>query len=118
MLSKSLVSSLVFVAYYSLYIAFDFSSTIIMLRDLVPLLLLGIAWAGPVQSGTPDSVYDFNPDMAEFYSKVSDYINSATDKSASCDVSTVSLPPDASGLPAPNATLKYVLLGIGTQVRT
>jgi hypothetical protein len=66
-----------------------------------------------------DNAYDWSDELAEFYGKVSQYINAAKHFKASsyCDPSKISLPSYASGLTSPT-DLKpvYVALGRGTQV--
>jgi hypothetical protein len=77
------------------------------------------AWAAPTSNSFWNNVYDFTPELEEFYSRVSDYINNGKfgkDTSQECDASKVSLPTEASGLPSPTGTLKYVAIGRGTQV--
>lgn len=76
------------------------------------------AWAAPTNPFF-NNVYDFTPELEEFYSKVSDYINNGKfgkQNSQECDASKVALPAQASGLPSPTGTLKYVAIGRGTQV--
>lgn len=75
-------------------------------------------WAAPTNPFY-DKAYDFTPELEEFYSRISDYINNGKfgkGISQVCDASKVALPASASGLPAPSGTLKYVAIGRGTQV--
>ncbi|GAQ10532.1 hypothetical protein ALT_7853 [Aspergillus lentulus] len=67
-----------------------------------------------------DNVYDYSDELAEFYSKVSHYIDDAKDvftATTTCDPSKIALPAFASGLPSPgNQKPLYVAVGRGTQV--
>ncbi|KAL3475870.1 hypothetical protein BJX99DRAFT_228765 [Aspergillus californicus] len=67
-----------------------------------------------------NNFYDFSDDMAEFLGRVSKRVNNVGElfdrSSLSCDISSISLPDFASGLPAPTEQSPlYVALGRGTQ---
>jgi hypothetical protein len=96
----------------------SFISATMRLNFLLVATMAVVACAAPTKT-VYDDVYNFSPSLAEFYSKVSQYIDKFADGALpSCDVSKVALPAQASGLPSPsNQTLKYVAIGRGTQVR-
>ena len=68
-----------------------------------------------------DHAYDWSDELAEFYGKISQYINTAKHNiraPSACDVSKIALPSYASGLTSPDGLKPvYVALGRGTQVR-
>ncbi|RHZ61017.1 hypothetical protein CDV55_102352 [Aspergillus turcosus] len=78
--------------------------------------LMATAFAAPFFF---DNIYDYSDELAEFYSKVSEYIGDAKDvhtATRTCDPSKIALPAFASGLPSPgNQKPLYVAVGHGTQ---
>ncbi|KAJ5131198.1 Protein of unknown function DUF3455 [Penicillium bovifimosum] len=66
-----------------------------------------------------NDAYKWTNDMAEFYGKVSQYINTAKKDirvPTACDVSKIALPAYASGMTSPSGLKpRYVALGRGTQ---
>ncbi|KAJ5789165.1 uncharacterized protein N7518_006176 [Penicillium psychrosexuale] len=66
-----------------------------------------------------DDAYNWTEEMAEFYGKVSQYINTAKHNiraPGACDVSKIALPSYASGMASPSGLKpRYVALGRGTQ---
>lgn len=87
---------------------------------LAPLItcLAAVSLAAP--TNFLDNAYDWSDELAEFYGKVSEYINTAkhnTRAAAACDNSKIALPSHASGMTSPSGLKpKYVALGRGTQV--
>lgn len=83
---------------------------------LILASLATLAVAAPT-SNTFDDVYNFNPNLEEFYSRVSNHISKLARgfQITNCDLSNVTVP--SSSLPAPTGTLKHVAIGRGTQVR-
>lgn len=80
---------------------------------LILASLASVAVAAPTGS-TFNDVYNFDSNLAEFYSKVSAYIGQTNKRDPfTCDMSKVSLP--SSSLPAATGNLKYVAVGRGTQ---
>lgn len=84
-------------------------------------LLLSLATASLAAPSTFfDHAYDFSDELAEFYGKVSKYINNVRHNITpfgTCDPSKITLPSFASSLPSPDGvTPMYVALGRGTQV--
>ncbi|KAJ5162674.1 Protein of unknown function DUF3455 [Penicillium coprophilum] len=80
------------------------------------ICLAAISFAAPTTF--LDSAYDWNDELAEFYGKVSQYINSAKHniRASTCDVSKIAMPSYASGLTSPSGLKpRYVALGRGTQ---
>ena len=67
-----------------------------------------------------DDAYNWTDEMAEFYGKVSQYINTAKHNirtPGACEVSKIALPSYASGMTGPSGLKpRYVALGRGTQV--
>jgi hypothetical protein len=67
-----------------------------------------------------DGAYDWTDELAEFYGKVSQYINSAKHNTRGphvCDTSKIAMPFHASGMASPSGLKpRYVALGRGTQV--
>lgn len=83
-----------------------------------------LAWLMATAFAAPfffDNIYDYSDELAEFYSKVSEYIGDAKDvytATRTCDPSKIALPAYASGFPSPdNQKPLYVAVGHGTQVR-
>ncbi|KXG50662.1 Protein of unknown function DUF3455 [Penicillium griseofulvum] len=66
-----------------------------------------------------DGAYDWTDELAEFYGKVSEYINSAKHNTRGphvCDTSKIAMPSYASGMASPSGLKpRYVALGRGTQ---
>jgi hypothetical protein len=89
---------------------------------LAPLLLSMVAVSSAAPSNFFNHAYDFSDELAEFYGKVSKYIDNVRHNvtpSSTCDTSKISLPSFASSLPSPDGvTSMYVALGRGTQVCT
>lgn len=89
---------------------------------ILPWLLSLVAVSTAAPSNIFNDAYDFSEELAEYFSKVSQNIESSKRESpgsfSSCDVSQISLPSYAlSGLTNPTGlTLTYVALGRGTQV--
>lgn len=67
-----------------------------------------------------DDAYDWSDELAEFYGKVSQYINTARHNirvPGACEASKIALPSYASGMTSPSGLKpRYVALGRGTQV--
>jgi hypothetical protein len=87
-----------------------------------PFIVL-FAWLTATAYAAPaffDNIYDYSDELAEFYSKVSHYIDDSKDvftATTTCDPSKIALPAFASGLPSPgNQKPLYVAVGRGTQV--
>jgi hypothetical protein len=87
---------------------------------LAPTLLSMVVVSSAAPSNIFNNIYDFSDELAEFYGKVSKYIDEVSrdvTPSTTCDTSKISLPSYASSLPSPDeATPMYVALGRGTQV--
>ncbi|KAJ5834103.1 hypothetical protein N7447_000129 [Penicillium robsamsonii] len=80
------------------------------------ICLAAISLAAP--TNFLDSAYDWNDELAEFYGKVSQYINTAKHnvRASSCDASKIVMPSYASGMTSPSGLKpRYVALGRGTQ---
>ena len=88
------------------------------MRFALILCLTAVSLAAP--TNFLDDAYDWSDELAEFYGKVSQYINTQKHNiraSAACDASKISLPSYASGLTSPTGLKPiYVGLGRGTQV--
>ncbi|KAJ5167180.1 uncharacterized protein N7482_005961 [Penicillium canariense] len=89
-----------------------------MRLTLILLSLVTVSLAAPANFF--DGAYDFSDDLAGFYAKVSQHISrvqkSSATPSATCDLSSITLPSYASGLPSPDGlTPMHVALGRGTQ---
>ncbi|CAI7608523.1 unnamed protein product [Penicillium glandicola] len=84
-----------------------------------PLIICLAATSLAAPTNFLDDAYNWTDELAEFYSKVSQYINTAKSNvkaSATCDTSKIALPSYASGLTSPTGlTATYVALGRGTQ---
>lgn len=82
------------------------------------ICLAAISLAAP--TNFLDDAYDWTDDLADFYGKVSEYINTAKHNIKSpraCETSKIALPSYASGMTGPSGLKpKYVALGRGTQV--
>ncbi|CAG8166919.1 unnamed protein product [Penicillium nalgiovense] len=85
----------------------------------VPLIicLAAISLAAPTQF--LNDAYDWTDELAEFYGKVSQYINTARHTirvPGACEASKIALPSHASGMTGPSGLKpRYVALGRGTQ---
>ncbi|KAJ5385498.1 hypothetical protein N7517_003409 [Penicillium concentricum] len=80
------------------------------------ICLAAISLAAP--TNFLDGAYDWNDELAEFYGKVSQYINTAKHniRASSCDASKIAMPSYASGMTSPSGLKpRYVALGRGTQ---
>ncbi|KOS42392.1 hypothetical protein ACN38_g6733 [Penicillium nordicum] len=81
------------------------------------ICLAAISLAAP--TNFLDDAYDWTDDLADFYGKVSEYINTAKHNNKSpraCETSKIALPSYASGMTGPSGLKpKYVALGRGTQ---
>ncbi|CAG7976365.1 unnamed protein product [Penicillium salamii] len=87
------------------------------MRFALVLCLSAVSLAAP--TNFLDHAYDWSDELAEFYGKISQYINTAKHNiraPSACDVSKIALPSYASGLTGPGSlTPVYVGLGRGTQ---
>ncbi|KAJ5515051.1 hypothetical protein N7463_004603 [Penicillium fimorum] len=80
------------------------------------ICLAAISLAAP--TNFLDDAYDWNDELAEFYGKVSQYINTEKHnvRASSCDASKIAMPSYASGMTSPSGLKpRYVALGRGTQ---
>jgi hypothetical protein len=102
-----------------LYLFTYLHKSIVAMR-FAPLItcLAAVSLAAP--TNFLDDAYKWTNELAEFYGKVSQYIDTAKHDikaPAACDVSKIALPAYASGMTSPSDLKpRYVALGRGTQV--
>lgn len=85
---------------------------------LLIICLAAVSLAAPTKF--LDDAYNWSDELAEFYGKVSQYIDTVKHTiraPAACDPSRIAMPSYASGMTSPSGLKpRYVALGRGTQV--